>query len=479
MPTLETGTWIATGLTAVSALLMPFVWRGLFRAVFVVSASMAVALWHARLHRSIRSPVEHVAFGCALLSLGWLVVGELLCRLRGWRGHRGEVGPLVNLARPASLAFGAVAAVLLSVQLGMRGAYTLVDLVNNFPGRDVPEFGFSINGAWSLGLLLGAAVLGLARHRDRRLLTCVFVIGVMLVAWIWLAVPLFTATDSGGYRATGVTLGLQASWSAWMLAFVLLVPFIDRRIVVVSASSSEGPVGEAHPPHPGLQLCSGALAVTIALLVFYHLIVPLRWSIGGFYFPALVTALSCAMAATACFRWLAWGWSRLNAEAGLGLVSLSLCALIVAVVPVSEDSLQAAYPVVFNAIMVGFCITTLLYVWRAETWFERSQHGALLETYQRLIPHLRRFSFVAASLAFFVGVVMMIWPRLPVVAVMDDSLNRVCAGVGGNLLLLLSVLWSGRRMRQPAFHILTVLSVLSMAGFLLVRVLPFSSRVSG
>ncbi len=71
---------------------------------------------------------------------------------------------------------------------------------------------------------------------------------------------------------------------------------------------------------------------------------------------------------------------------------------------------------------------------------------------------------------------MAVWPRWPAIAAMDDSLGRVAAGMAGNLFMLLVLLWSSRRVHRLTFQILTVLSVVSAAGFLTVRMLPFTPQ---
>ena len=64
---------------------------------------------------------------------------------------------------------------------------------------------------------------------------------------------------------------------------------------------------------------------------------------------------------------------------------------------------------------------------------------------------------------------------MPAIATMDDSFGRITAGFGGNLFFLLVLLWCSRRLHRLTFQILTVLTVLSTMGFLIIRVLPFVS----
>jgi len=146
-------------------------------------------------------------------------------------------------------------------------------------------------------------------------------------------------------------------------------------------------------------------------------------------------------------------------------------------VPDQNRPLVEQYPIVFNAMMIGLALAAALWTWLTDVWQQQLDHGMAWTTTGRLIPFAGRHAFLAAALAWVSGVVMMIWPRLSTVATADESFARVTAGVGGNLLLLLVTLWSSRRLNRPAFRILTTMVVLSTAGFLLVRMLPYRSYV--
>ncbi len=71
---------------------------------------------------------------------------------------------------------------------------------------------------------------------------------------------------------------------------------------------------------------------------------------------------------------------------------------------------------------------------------------------------------------------MAVWPRWPGIAPTDDSLGRVAAGLAANLFLLLVTLWCARRLRRFTFQILTALTLISLTGFLFIRILPFTPR---
>lgn len=90
--------------------------------------------------------------------------------------------------------------------------------------------------------------------------------------------------------------------------------------------------------------------------------------------------------------------------------------------------------------------------------------------------HFKRFAFLNAVLGLLVADLMSVWPRLRWIAIPDDSLGRVTAGFGVHLLLLLVLLWSARRLNLLTLHVLSVVAVLSSAGFLLVRAYPYTPQ---
>ena len=142
--------------------------------------------------------------------------------------------------------------------------------------------------------------------------------------------------------------------------------------------------------------------------------------------------------------------------------------------PSYPQSTAERYPVIFNAMVVGLALAMALWTWLATLWRRQLHEGIAGPTAGRLIPHTIRGAFLSAVLAVTIAGLMAVWPRLPSIAVPDDSLERVTAGFGGNLMLLLVVLWSARRLKKLTFHILTLLVVASAAGFMMMRMLPYS-----
>ena len=98
-------------------------------------------------------------------------------------------------------------------------------------------------------------------------------------------------------------------------------------------------------------------------------------------------------------------------------------------------------------------------------------------TSARFIPHAHRFAFLSAALALVAGALMTYWPRMPSIASMDHSLGRITAGFAAHLFLVLVMLWCSRQLRRLTYDLLTVLAVVSTAGFFIVRMGPFASRL--
>ena len=140
-------------------------------------------------------------------------------------------------------------------------------------------------------------------------------------------------------------------------------------------------------------------------------------------------------------------------------------------------ALAERYPMMFNAMIVGLTFSTGLWTWLSCVWDQQLGHPEAWTTTGRLIPHAKRFAFLSAALALVAGALMTYWPRMPSIAGMDHSFGRITAGFSAHLFLVLVMLWCSRRLRRVTFHLLTVLAVLSTAGFTIIRMVPFASRL--
>jgi hypothetical protein len=465
-------------LSAVGARRLPRggAWVGL---VFFVSAAGATA--SIRLRNSIQPPTQHVAWLCASLCLLWSAVAAAATAMaRQRRDADRPAAPrlsFISLGRLAAVLFGVVAAIIQSVVLVMRMIYVGVDLVHGYPWEGAHDYGFGPPGEWSLALLFLSCGVGLLSTGERRLATVQLWTAVLLTLWACLLVPPFRIHPSGAFERTGGTLLLLASLSMVLTGAIVIDGGFEhrrrRRLIRTDPDALTMPRSDA----PGFRTSCGVLAMVIIVLTCYHLLVPLRATWGGFRGSTLIASLASAVAAGGAFLLLGRSWSGNLADASLGLASFGFCGLAMLAVPGQAISLADRYPMMFNAMIVGLTFTTGLWTWLACVWDQQLDHGEAWTTAGRLIPHAKRFAFLSAALALVAGALMTYWPRLPAIASMDHSIGRITAGFSAHLFLVLVMLWCSRRLRRLTFHLLTVLAVLSTAGFIIIRMVPFASRL--
>jgi len=365
-----------------------------------------------------------------------------------------------------------VTAIIQSVVLVMRMIYVGVDIVHGYPWDGVRGYGFGPLGLWSLALLFVSNGIGLLSTGDRRLTTVQLWTAVLLILWASLLYPPFRTNAFGGLERTGGTLLLLASLS--MLLTIAVV--VEGRFADGSRSDADASTVSQRGT-PGFTASCGVLALVIIVLTCYHLLVPVPTMWGGFRGSTLSAFVSAAVAAGGSFLLLGRCWSGNLADASLGVASLSLCGLAMLAVPNLPTALSERYPMMFNALIVGLTLATGLWTWLSCVWSSPMDDGGPRTTAARLIPHAQRFAFLNAALALVAGALMTYWPRLPSIASMDDSLGRITAGFAAHLFLVLTMLWCSRKLRSLTFHLLTVLAVVSTAGFIVVRMAPFASRL--
>ena len=475
----ETSAWLVPALLAGAVLILgslsPISGRAA-RLGFLLALVAAGALLAARFAASPQAGVRLLAWSCALASVvsavGGALGGLLLPR------HMQAGGRAVHLVRTAhtsALIFGAVAFTVQLVILGVRTVFVTVDLVTVFPVESARDYGFGPEGLWVLGCLFASSGVAIVSTREQQLYTCQFLIAVMIVVWACLLPPVFRMTSPGGWRGTGSTLVLTFSLACLLALAAAISAWTERRGQGVAGTEAD----ESKAPRrrwSGFRVSAGMVALAVLLLGCYQLAVPVAVGNIGFRFSALVMSGSAGLAAWACFTLVSRFWSPNLADVGVGLASLALAGIAVSLVPSYPESLTERYPVIFNAMMVGLAVAAALCTWLATRRPRKpdEDRGATLEG--RLIPHAKRGAFLSAVLAVAIGGLMAVWPRLPSIAIDDCSVGRVTAGFGANLLLLLVVTWSARRLKKTTLHVLSLLVVASAAGFMIMRMLSYSSQ---
>lgn len=444
--------------------------------IFALASVWAVQQIVAHSWVILHDPQPCFVWSCAGLSLWWTVVAGLEGRIaRSTRSDGSSPTNLAILARTAALLLGVAAAIVLVFVVTVQGLYLLVDLIRGYPMPRLRDFGFDENGLVPIGMLLGAAVLGYTVTRERHLPACILGCATLAAAWTSRLIPHYQHSSTGGVELSPSLLVLTVLLSLIMAVSAWLACRRRYPAEAPSGAACDSRRQEALPP--GLSVAFTLLALAISALTTYHLLVPIKLGSGGEALTGVVLAAESGLAAAATLATLRRHWSPYRADAGITLVSLSLCACATVLVPRVPTALADRYPMIFNAIMIGLIAGIIIFVFRGRKLGENA-NGTTEESYERrLSSWLLRFAFFNAALALVAGAMMAVWPELPTVATMDDSLGRVAVGTATNLLLVLVLIWCARRMRQSTVHGLTVMAVIATCAFVIVRLLPFASTV--
>ena len=485
--------WTLVLIASSCALCLALPRRNIVRVVSVLSVSAAGTWLYVTYWPTPRSPMQHIAWLGAALSLLWSACAAATL----WRDRR-HAAPVpyrarfVPVAHAAALLFAVVVVVVQSVVLTMRLTFVTVDLAHGFPWSGYREYGFGSDGLWSLAMLFLSCAVSIFSTRDTRLVTCQVWLGVMLVLWSsMLQAPLARAA-TGGFERTGATMLLLVGLSAIVFATAVILRGRDAwrqsgsafRIGMIVASImkrrtrpllNQGKPAPTVPSIPGVDLSVRILGVAVALLVCYHLLVPVKLPVGGSYGPGMVAAASAALVAWAGVLLAGTIRGRVSYDVTVGLGSLALCGLATLALPSPPGPLDARYPMVFNVLIVGLTTACAICLWAANRFGQHLAPNSSAEGSLWFLPAVKRFAFLNAAMAIQIALIMAIWPRLPTIATMDDSLGRVLAGLGANLALLCVVLACAVRQRRPAFHILTVMAMFTTGAFLWIRMLPYGS----
>ncbi len=432
-------------------------------AAGVVAASVSGGSRLSSLPRS-------AAFGCAALSLlcSGLVAAMLHTTNECPSGAPRE-SSAVSAARLTALLSAVLASTLLVLTLGIRIVYVVVDLLHVYPSEAGAEFGYDMLGLWSLGLLLTSCVISQVSTRDPQLPACTLLIATVATVWVSLSAPVYRMASFGGVEQAGASALLMVSLAALLVAAGLFAALAARRNRPGEKVSA--PAGSASVSWPGFDRTCGSLALALIILAAYQLAVPLPLSWGGFRGAAGVQAVSAALGACGCYLLISPSWNARLADAVGALGSLSLCGAAVAVLPEQPVSLVERYPMVFNAMIVALAIAVAICTWSVATCGAGCSTPSIRA---RFVPLAKRFAFIDAVFALTVAGLMALWPRMRSIGIPDDSLGRVTAGFGANLFLLLVMLWCSRRLKRMTLHILTLLALLSAAGFMVMRMRPFT-----
>ncbi len=451
----------------------PRVWQYAFSVALFCLGGM-VAVWFLVLPQTAGAMFARVG---AVSALTGAVVAALIRRTQG--RHADDLGGLtvvLHVAELLALLAGVVAATILSIALGTRLVLALIELWTLVPASAAERFGFGPEGAVSLALLIPAAGLSCAIRRRRSLLVATVLLIGMTGTWLFLLPTVYEITAALGIRKTWASLALMG-WLSCMIGAVSIVG------VVPAVSPNDQPAPESpdaiEHTDTGLSTVRWLLALLVIaalLLAGYQLAVPVEPVQSGLRATFVATALACVILGAACLRLARRLDSGNLADAGLGAFCLAAAGLGAALVPHFPATMSERYPVLFNALMVALACCAGLFAWLIREMSRTQPRAGSPKGTFSLSVHLKRAAFLSGVMALTIAGLMAVWPRLREVGTPDFSLGRVTAGFGGNLVLLLAMLWCARTIRRPTFHIMTLLALGTSGGFMFIRMLPYTPR---
>lgn len=399
-------------------------------------------------------------------------------RFIGAGSHDGHGPPyLPGVSKVAGLLAGGVSAVILIYMLTVRCVYSILELIHGAPLPQSETFEFGARGLVMTTVLIVACLAGLRATGQRLLIAALFWLCVLAVFGLSLLLPLYHRLDNGTYARTAVALVSIVGLSLVLSAFVLAQGVCRKRSRWRAARSNPDALLNEYEDWPGLRKTSGAIGIVLALLICFQTAAPPTVGPIGPVLATIITAVCAATAGAAVFSLVGRRWSVNLADTAMGLVTLAVAAFAVAFVPSKPAELGARFPMVFNALMFALAVMSWFWVWLASVWRQQIDDGTAWTVAGRLAPVCENFAFFVACFALVLGSLMAIWPRLRPIATLDDSLGRVAAAVAAHLVLVLVLLWNGRTVGRSSFGALTILAVLSLVGFIVVRAGPFASTI--
>jgi hypothetical protein len=303
--------------------------------------------------------------------------------------------------------------------------------------------------------------------------TVVFWLSVALVlvgGWLY---PHHPDRDQLVTNHVAISLSWFVGLAIVLCGFVIAEGLIRRQHRLHLLRTRPAGLLATQPLWPGLTIGCCAVGIVVALLGCWQFVQPRELGAGGYRAQPAITALAGLATSAAIFTLVNRSWNRGAADVAAGLLAVGVCGLVLCALPGQPAELSARFPLIFNVLVVALAVLTLFWNWIHGVWAQQLDHGAAWTTAGRLHALTGRFAFTCAVIAVMLAVLMSIWVRLPITPYRDVSFGRVTFGVAGHLLLILSLLWSQRRWRRSSFTVLAILAVMSLVGFVVVRVSDF------
>lgn len=446
-------------------------------AVFVVMMNLALAVVAARLAGLAGSTIQLCAQYAGGVALLWSLVAWGVGRDRESPeadGYFSNRHCLLAVSRVAATTAALASAAVVVFILCIRGVYTVLEVWQGAPLYQNQVFEFGFDGLIVIAMLALSCVVGLRARGDRRLIAALFWLFVLAVAWAALLPPTYRPLADGRFERTPAAMILTAGLAITICGFVACQASWNQRLRWRAARSDPDALLRGFSHWPGLRASVGTVGLTTLLLVCYQMVDPTSARALGTRWSPVITAVCAGSCGLAMFSLLSSRWSANLADIAMGLVTLAGATLALAFVPSEPAELAARFPMNFNAIMAALAISAFLWVWIANVWRQQLDGDHAWTSAGLLVPMAQRFAFFVACLSLAVGGLMSIWPRLRAIANPDDSIGRVAAAVAAHLLLMLVLLWSGRMVRRSSFGALTIMVVVSLVLFIVVRSGPLA-----
>lgn len=427
----------------------------------MLSALLCVALLYGGVPSAAAGSMQRTAWGCAALAAGSAMAAAVLTSCsRAPRGHA-----LAGAARTVALLLGTIAGTVEAVILAMRlvdaGLETLTGALSFIPA----SYGFTMDGRCVFALLAIALTSTLITHHDRRLPAALVWLAAGAAAWECLLEPVLDVTMGGRIVRTAVGLRLMGGLSV-VLGFACVLYSHTRRV-------SGRDIAATADDWPAYRFTCGVLGMAVLVLAAFHLTVPTSVA-GGHRFAALLGGACTGACAAGLALLIRRQWDGRLVETAMGLVSLSVCVWASTLLPGQPVLLATRFPLVFMATVVGMSLATLAWTTAAGS-LPPPAEGLPEDAVRRdFRVACKRFAFLTAALGVLVAALLALWPTQPGIATTEDTLERFGSGLGVHLLLLIVLLWCGRRLKRLTFHLLTLLAAGSTLGFAVVRMWPWA-----
>lgn len=435
--------------------------------VAVVTIGVQVAAWNLGWPGEPGFPlIVHVAAGTCLF---WAVVSLLLHSLTTARAdHKRQPAPNTSLTTDASHEIQAVLnmvmivtgliVVILMVYTAMTEALWRTPYLISYdtPWRvNIWRFGFL-----DLGFVIAAVIITWGHTREPQLIPVCFWLLILVGLWLALRTPGIRPVYVDGNRyytePTGWAVPFLVTSTLTMAAFVIaegIRHFVRRQRAWPDHLHD---LVNRPPVWPGFDYSIGVVSVALLLLGCIHIL-------------SLWTTFSMFVGGAALLTVVARRWDESLADLALGLLTVGIVSLPLALLGEPNHATAAYFAEVFNRTVLGLAIATFFWHWLALFWEQQLDHGEAWTTAGQLIRNVKRIGFLCGATGVLVGFHLAFWPRFPEVRDLDASAWRWGFGLTAYALLTLSLIVATRRTSKTTLGFLTLLALTAGVSFSLMR----------